>query len=33
VKAEIVSRIPMKRLAEVEELAEAIVFLAFDKAS
>jgi len=28
-----VSRIPMKRLAEAEELAEAIVFLASDKAS
>jgi NAD(P)-dependent dehydrogenase (short-subunit alcohol dehydrogenase family) len=33
VKADMVSRIPMKRFAETNELAEAIVFLASDKAS
>src|SRR5205807_1913961 len=32
-KADLISRVPMKRIAQPEEIAEAILFLASDKAS
>ena len=32
-KTDLISRVPMKRIAQPEEIAEAILFLASDKAS
>jgi NAD(P)-dependent dehydrogenase (short-subunit alcohol dehydrogenase family) len=32
-KADLISRVPMKRIGQPEEVAEAILFLASDKAS
>ena len=32
-KADLISRVPMKRMGQPEEVAEAILFLASDKAS
>jgi NAD(P)-dependent dehydrogenase (short-subunit alcohol dehydrogenase family) len=33
IKADLISRVPMKRIGQPEEVAEAIRFLASDKAS